>query len=245
MDFSNIILPGDKIDIRLIHQMNVEENGGQKANVYQSNVCEFLSDHEMEILMPMQGSRMVLLQTGAECQFVFYTRRGLYSCDIIVRERYRKDNLYLLRVLFKKQPARFQRREFFRIEFVTDMQFLEIAEEVAALKTTEQLFVEIQDPKYMDQKHRAMICDISGGGVRFTGDVPLEAGQFVLLIFRLINKNTDECFHLVSKIVEARKEDNERYSCRAKFIFKDLRDREKIVRFVFEEERRIRKKEIG
>ena len=113
MDFSNIILPGDKIDIRLIHQMNVEENGGQKANVYQSNVCEFLSDHEMEILMPMQGSRMVLLQTGAECQFVFYTRRGLYSCDIIVRERYRKDNLYLLRVLFKKQPARFQRREIF------------------------------------------------------------------------------------------------------------------------------------
>ena len=90
-----------------------------------------------------------------------------------------------------------------------------------------------------------MICDISGGGVRFTGDVPLEAGQFVLLIFRLINKNTDECFHLVSQIVEARKEDNERYSCRAKFIFKDLRDREKIVRFVFEEERRIRKKEIG
>ena len=30
-----------------------------------------------------------------------------------------------------------------------------------------------------------------------------------------------------------------------KFIFKNLRDREKIVRFVFEEERRIRKKEVG
>ena len=98
MDFSNIILPGDKIDIRLIHQMNVEENGGQKANVYQSNVSEFISDQEMEILMPMQGGRMVLLQTGAECQCVFYTRRGLYSCDVIVCERYRKDKTYLLRV---------------------------------------------------------------------------------------------------------------------------------------------------
>ena len=48
MDFSNIILPGDKIDIRLIHQMNVEENGGQKANVYQSNVSEFISDPEFQ-----------------------------------------------------------------------------------------------------------------------------------------------------------------------------------------------------
>jgi c-di-GMP-binding flagellar brake protein YcgR len=35
------------------------------------------------------------------------------------------------------------------------------------------------------------------------------------------------------------------FSNRIEFLFKDLRDREKIVRFVFEEERRIRKKEVG
>lgn len=90
-----------------------------------------------------------------------------------------------------------------------------------------------------------MICDISGGGVRFTGDTPLEPGQFVLLTFRLVNENTDECFYLVSQIVAIQKEDSDRYSCRAKFIFKDLKDREKIVRFVFEEERKIRRKEVG
>ncbi len=245
MDFSNIIIPGDKIDIRLIHQVNAEKNGGQKAQVYQSNVSEFISGQEMEILMPMQGGKMVLLQIGAECQFVFYTRRGLYSCDVVVRERYRKDNLYLLRVLLKKQPTRFQRREFFRIAFVTEMQLLEITEEVAALKTTEQLFMESQDVKYIDQKKKAMLRDISGGGVKFTGETQLEPGQFVLLTFRLVNENTDECFHLVSQIVATQKEDADRYSCRAKFIFKDLRDREKIVRFVFEEERRIRRKEVG
>lgn len=245
MNFSNIIIPGDKIDIRLLHQMNAEDNGGQKAKVYKSNVCEFVSDHEMEILMPMQGSRMVLLQIGAECQFVFYTRRGLYSCDAIVRERYRKDNLYLLRILLRTEPKRFQRRAFFRIDFVTEMQLLEITEEVAALKTTEMLFVESQDIKYIDHKKKAMICDISGGGVRFTVDTPLEPGQFVLLTFRLVNENTDECFYLVSQIVATQKEDTDRYSCRAKFIFKDLKDREKIVRFVFEEERRIRRKEVG
>lgn len=245
MNLSNIIIPGDKIDIRLLHQMNAEENGGQKAKVYQSSVCEIISEQEIEILMPMQGSRMVLLQIGAECQFVFYTRRGLYSCDAIVRERYRKDNLYLLRILIRTLPKRFQRREFFRINFVTEMQVLEITEEVAALKTTEQLFVESQDVKYIDQKKKAMIRDISGGGVRFTGEAAFEPGQYVLLTFRLVNENTDECFYLVSQIVATQKEDTDRYSCRAKFIFKDLKDREKIVRFVFEEERRIRRKEVG
>ena len=29
MNFSNIIIPGDKIDIRLLHQMNAVDNGGQ------------------------------------------------------------------------------------------------------------------------------------------------------------------------------------------------------------------------
>ncbi len=38
----------------------------------------------------------------------------------------------------------------------------------------------------------------------------------------------------------------EMYIHRVKFLFRDLRDREKkIVRFVFEEERRIRRKEVG
>lgn len=245
MNFSDIIIPGDKIDIRLLHQMEAEENGGQKATVFQSNVSEFISEQEMEILMPMQGGRMVLLQSGAKCQFVFYTRRGLYSCQAVVQERYRKDNLYLIRVLFMTQPARFQRREFFRIDFVTEMQLLEITQEVAALKTTEQLFVESQNIKYIDCKTTAIIRDISGGGVRFTCESSLEPGQYVLLTFRLVNENTDECFYLVSQIVATQKEAADRYSCRAKFIFKDLKDREKIVRFVFEEERRIRRKEVG
>lgn len=245
MNYSNIIIPGDKIDIRLLHQLNAEENGGQKAKVYQSNVCEFLSEQELEILMPIQGSRMVLLQIGAECQLVFYTRRGLYSCIVSVMERYRKDNLYLLKVLLKTEPKRFQRREFFRIDYVADMQLLKITEEVAAYKTTEMLFVESQDIKYIDQTQKAVICDISGGGVRFTCNTQLEAGEFVLLNFRLANDKTDENFYLVSQIVAVQKDDADRYGCRAKFIFKDLKDREKIVRFVFEEERRIRRKEVG
>lgn len=245
MNYSNNIIPGDKIDIRLLQQLNLEENGGQKASVFQSSVCEFISEQEIEILMPMQGSRMVLIQTGAGCQFVFYTRRGLYSCDAVVLDRYRKDNLYLLRILLKTELKKFQRREFFRIAFAADMQLLEITEEVASLRTTEQLFMESQDIKYIDYKKRAMIRDISGGGVRFTIDTLLKPREYVLLSFRLVNEKTDEVFYLVSQIVDVQKLDANRYSCRAKFIFKDLKDREKIVRFVFEEERRIRRKEVG
>jgi hypothetical protein len=36
----------------------------------------------------------------------------------------------------------------------------------------------------------------------------------------------------------------EKFIHRGKFMFKDLKDRETIVRYVFEEERRIRRKEM-
>ena len=66
-------------------------------------------------------------------------------------------------------------------------------------------------------------------------------------MIRLTNDRMDETFYLVCQIVGCERHpslDNT-FSCRAKFIFKDLKDREKIVKFVFEEERRIRRKEIG
>ena len=54
-------------------------------------------------------------------------------------------------------------------------------------------------------------------------------------------------FVLVAQIIDSYGaiNDSEKYINRGKFIFKDLKDREKIVRFVFEEERKIRKKVNG
>ena len=68
-----------------------------------------------------------------------------------------------------------------------------------------------------------------------------------MLNFRLSSENMDESFYLVSQCVGSYKnlKVENLYDHRMKFIFKNLRDREKIVRFVFEEEPRIRKKEVG
>jgi c-di-GMP-binding flagellar brake protein YcgR len=54
----------------------------------------------------------------------------------------------------------------------------------------------------------------------------------------------DESFSLVGHVISSEKhpKDSDQYINRLQFHFKDLRDREKIVRFVFEEERRLRNK---
>ena len=229
MILSEITSPGDKIDIRLMHQVKIEDNGGEMAQVYKSSICDYLADNLLEVSMPTAEGRMVLFQVGAECQMVIYS------------------NLYLLSVEIMSEPKRFQRREFFRVNLLTEVQYYIVPKEVAALPTTEELFLEIEKPEYIDQMKRGMVKDISGGGMLFSSDEQLQMGNYILLNFRLSSENMDESFYLVSQCVSSYKnlKVENLYDHRMKFIFKNLRDREKIVRFVFEEERRIRKKEVG
>ena len=62
MKLSDVITPGDKIDIKMLHEANQEDNGGEIAKIYQSAVSDIFSDQELEISMPTSGGRMVLFQ---------------------------------------------------------------------------------------------------------------------------------------------------------------------------------------
>ena len=115
MKLSDVITPGDKIDIKMLHEANQEDNGGEIAKIYQSAVSDIFSDQELEISMPTSGGRMVLFQLERECSIVFYTKGGMYNCTAVVKKRYRKENLYLLRIVITSGLQKFQRREFFRI----------------------------------------------------------------------------------------------------------------------------------
>ena len=135
MILSEITSPGDKIDIRLMHQVKIEDNGGEMAQVYKSSICDYLADNLLEVSMPTAEGRMVLFQVGAECQMVIYSKRGMYQCIAVVQKRYKKDNLYLLSVEIMSEPKRFQRREFFRVNLLTEVQYYIVPKEVAALPT--------------------------------------------------------------------------------------------------------------
>lgn len=247
MRLSDVIKPGDKIDIKMLHEANNEENGGEAAKIYQSAVSDIFSDEELEISMPTNGGRMVLIQQDKECAFVFYAKGGMYNCNAVVKKRYRKENLYLLRVALTTDLKKFQRREFFRIPYVVPLKYYEISEETAKLPTTEELFAEIQNPEYIDLVRDGTIQNISGGGVRFASKENFKKGQNLLLVIRLTNAYTDETFYLPGQVIasEPHPSQPQAYMHRVKFLFRDIRDREKIVRFVFEEERRIRRKEVG
>ncbi|MCM1282124.1 MAG: flagellar brake domain-containing protein [Muribaculaceae bacterium] len=247
MVLSDVIQLGNRIDVKLLRAKVAEDNGGEKAVVYQSSVSDMLSDMETEITMPMQGGRMVLFQVGAVCDLVFYTKRGMYHGIATVKGRYKKGNLYFLSIQVKELPQKFQRREYFRIDFLAEIQYYLITEKTARLETTNQLLAAIREPENMASMRMGTLQDISGGGAKFLSGEMYEKGSYLLLLVHLNSAWLDETFYLVCRVVESSRHPSleDKFSNRVQFIYKDLRDREKIVRFVFEEERRMRKKEIG
>ena len=102
----------------------------------------------------------MLFQLERECSIVFYTKGGMYNCTAVVKKRYRKENLYLLRIVITSGLQKFQRREFFRIPYTTPLKYYEISEQTAQMQTTEELFAEIQKPEYIDQVREGTIQNL-------------------------------------------------------------------------------------
>ena len=239
MGISAYITPGDKIDINFLHQNN--------GKTYKSSVFDFISDNEIEIGMPTDGGKMVIFNIGFECQLYFYTSRGLFTCEAVVTNRYKRDNFYLLSIKIKTALKKLQRREFFRLECLIDFAYYKIPDEVANLETTEELFEEIADPAYIEQKKLARTKDLSGGGLRFTSMEPLEVGSKILTVIRLSNDKVDHMFYLVTEIIACNPVEKMQglWVVRARFEFKNIKDRDLIIRYVFEEDRMNRKRENG
>lgn len=234
-----VIRPGDKIDINFLHQNN--------GKTYKSSVCDIISERELEITMPTESGKIVIFQVGIECQFYFYTQKGLFTCDAVITGRARRDNFLVLSAKVNSALKKFQRRDFYRVNCMLDFAYYQIKDEVAALETTEELFEEIADPAYLEHRKLATTRDISGGGIKFTSYETLKTGDKILVVIRLANDKMDHMFYLVADVVECVSLENvrDKWVVRAKWLFKNIKDRDLIVRYVFEMDRMLRKKENG
>ena len=233
------IKPGDKIDIHYLHQSN--------SKPLKSSVYDILSDTELEIVMPTLGGKMVLFQVGIACQYYFYTNGGVYTCEAVVKERNRKGNFYVLKLKLTSGLKKFQRRDYFRLQCLIDFSYYKISKEIASFETTEDILLELEKTEYQEEKKLARTRDISGGGIRFNAYEPIEVGTKLFNEIHLSNDKMEQTFYLVSEVIHCDpiEQDKDKWMIRAKWYFKNKKERDMIVRFVFEEDRKKRKKEKG
>lgn len=249
MAVSDVIRLGDKIDIRLVQQVENMENSGETPEVYRSQVLDIKENGNFEIAMPTEKGRLILLPLGVRFEFVFYSHNGgLYRSIGQIAERYKKDGFYMLEVELRTPLEKFQRREFYRYACTMDFAFYMLDEEQLDMDSADEVYRDLMEGEFKASPCHGIMVDLSGGGMKFRSPYELNPNDRIMVMLRLTNDKMDRQFHILSNViacVAVHTPTQIMYESRLKFIIEDNKIREEIIRYIFEEERKIRQKENG
>lgn len=230
--------PGDRVDLEVLQDLP-KEDSEEERKFYITKIYDIKDEDRVEILMPMDKTKMLLLPVDSEYQVFFYAEKGIFTCEARVEERYR-DNQFAVAVLelttdLKKQ----QRREFYRYSCVIGMNSRQLTEE------EEVNYLSTKDSSLFDDPEgKSVIVDISGGGMRFVTEEKYEKGKMIYCKFSLNVKGQQKNYFCVVKILDERPVGNHtgNVEYRAEFMYMDNEVRESIIRFIFEDERKMLKR---
>lgn len=236
---SKFISLGDRVELQAVEKDRGSEDEQQK--IYVSSVYEILTEDTVEITMPMEQTKLILLPVDSEYDLVFYGESGLYQCFARIVDRYKSNNVYILRVELTSNLRKYQRREYYRFSCALEMCSRNLQEE-------ELQAVEGKTP-YMLQPglplRRSVIVDISGGGLRFMSAQRYEPDSLIYCSYHLVKDGESKKYEVIGKVLAVQELENRpgTYEHRVQYYNMDVNTREEIIKFIFEEERRNRKKE--
>lgn len=238
---SKYVQVGNKIDIESIKK-TTGELGEITRKTYRSELYDIESEDIIKIAMPMEQSKIVLLPVDAEYSLCFYTPQGLYQCLARVVERYKSNSLFVLSMELETDLQKYQRREYYRLNKVLDMKSKVINEDEKSAGIAQLQFIDTD----LTFDNGTMV-DISGGGARFISKVQYAEGSLIRFMFSLFVNGQVTEYKLVGKVLNSSPIENreDQFENRIQFVNMVNDDRESIIKYIFEEERKMRHRERG
>ena len=237
--FSKYVSIGDRVELQSVSRGG-EDTGSPAGRVYTSVVQDILSEDSIEIRMPIEKSKLILLPVDGEFDMIFYGASGMYQCLARVTDRYKSNNVFLLQMELTTNLQRYQRREFYRLRCALEMHTRLLEEsEIQAMESLEPYTLEKSLPL-----KQSVAVGISGGGIRFLTTEYYEPGSFLYCCYHLNNGGEHKKYEIVCKVlstVEVEKHPGT-YEHRVQYYDMDPDTREEIIKYIFEEERKNRLK---
>ena len=236
-----IISPGDKLEMKSTVSV-VLPDGTEGIKTYKTSVYDVLDDGRIEIVMPIEQTKLVLLPVDGEYDVCFFSHGGMYRADVRIVDRQKVNGTFILVTELISNLHKFQRREYYRFNCIVEMTAREMSrQETEAFAKGLTYLVSEKD---MD---RGVIVDISGGGTRFVSKKKFTEGSLILMKFELSIMEKDRPFLLAAKVLHSGEIENRKdeYENRVKFEFIDNTTREEIIKYIFDEERKNRKNGKG
>ncbi|SFR95931.1 flagellar brake protein [Anaeromicropila populeti] len=250
---SGIFNIGDKIEL----YKDKEYSEDQIRKKYVSQFLDFEEDEKIKIAMPIESGRLVPLSIGDVYKMLFYTDNGMYQCQGKIVDRFREKNIFFLVVELLTDLERFQRREFYRFECVLNGRCRMISKEEELLLEklqTSEVSLEQLNAQYQavladmeSQWNDVVFINLSGGGAKFNSRTRYESGNKLIVQMEIPINNVPVQFELRALIVASEAMFNRSgfYETRIKFLKIGKKEREDIIKFIFEEERRQRQRKKG
>jgi c-di-GMP-binding flagellar brake protein YcgR len=237
---------GNKLD--LVSIMRNPETSNEK--VYKSQIVDVVDQQHYQISTPIDGYKILLLPVGGKYEATIYTGKSIYLCHVKVMDRYKVRNQYVMDIELLNTPKKFQRRAYYRLEYTRDMEFHLPGEE-----TEEQL---LEEEKKVEQEieqdiieetpilfDKGILLDLSGGGCRFVSREKILPGERLLLKIPLESDSKGvQTMVVMGKTLSSKVLENhgKSYEQRVEFVDIEKAQREEIIKFIFEQDRKNRKK---
>ncbi|MCR5691084.1 MAG: flagellar brake protein [Eubacterium sp.] len=216
---------GDRLE--LTHTFSAM-NRALSENTYSSQLLDYDGFRAAKISMPIYEGRVVPLEIDDEFSLLFFSKKGLYQCEAKVINRYAEKNIYMIEMEFITVLKKFQRREYYRLDCMVQVAFS----------------IE-DDDKNIGEPIGGIMFDLSGGGLRLRCKTAVKPGNRILVTLPLALEKGDRTRKIFMKIIACETIEAGRGIYELRGEFEDLTEgeREDIIRFIFEEQRRRMRKE--
>lgn len=237
-----------------INMLRVKDAAGLRTEPkqYVSQLLDIdVTNRIAKVAMPIENKVIVPLEVGDIYRIVIYTSNGLYQCMSKIMKRYKEGSLYVLDILFIGKLEKYQRRQYYRL--MCDIS-LEHRSETNEEVTLRELLVndEFESDNMRDicQKEfdslvfeweEGATVDISGGGIRFKSTKEYSADDIIVLNIPVVRDGEGNIVPIQAKVLKCTKDYDGvyvQYDIRAEFYNVDSKTREKLVRYIFDEQRR-------
>ena len=236
---SKYVKAGSKLEIQKVDRVKYNKDAA-KMPIYDTMVHDVISEDRMEIVMPMVQSKIILLQVDSEYDMCLYTDNGLYQCFGRVVDRYKDNTVYIVLIELTSNLRKFQRREYYRFSCALEMHSRALDED--EVKSVENEIIDLSPTLPLT---RSIVVDISGGGLRFVSNYAYEPETMIHCCYSLTIDGKYKEYNLVGKVLNVQENLNKKglFEHRVQYIDINTEEREEIIRFIFEEERKSRRKD--
>ena len=159
---SKVLSIGDKVEFTRVQA--VQSDASMRKKVYVSQIYEVVDETRVKVGMPIENGHIVALAPNTRLDACFYTAKGLYHGRVIVVERMREHNIYVMVVELQYELKKFQRRQYYRLNCTMDLLHRPMEEE------EQELFINkgmAPDDSNIVGFKNGIALDFSGGGIRF------------------------------------------------------------------------------